>query len=292
MIYSCSEADISFQFSEKELSKQPFYEVLIPNDELLFIAVTDGEIELFCGFNNTTYILESGECISLFYPMLNWEMKLKKLTADTEVFFLKINLILFHELLSGEKDAALKRILMKSKYSGEKSFNGEKMVLTPILKLVIRQINDIQVGLNTFKPYIRAKVIELFSLLLDSRLPSPSDQSCPFFSHSEIRKRMMEVKDYLTLQPDEEKALTYFSDEFNMSKHALKVGFKKTFGKNIKDYCLEIKMDKALEMLQTGGLKVSDVAYQSGYSNPSHFISLFKKRYGSSPGSFLKIKEY
>ena len=292
MIYSCSEADIGFRLFNKASLKDSQKEDLIKSNELLFVSVLEGGVELSSGFNNTSYILESGECISLFYPMQNWSTNLKLLSDETEVFFLKINLVLFHELLSGEKDAALKRILLKPDFYGANSFNGKKMVLSPLLKLTVRQVSEMQVGLNTLKPYIRAKIVELFSLLLDSREPASPTQACPFFSHSEIRKRMMEVRDFLTLNPDEEKALTHFSEEFDMSKHALKVGFKRTFDKHIKDFCLEIRMDKALEMLQAGGVKVSDVAYQTGYSNPSHFISLFKKRYGSSPGSFLKVKEH
>lgn len=291
MVFSCSEADIGYRhFSEASLRRSQMDDVVNSN-ELLLVAVMEGTIDLSSSFNNTSYILESGECISLFYPMQDWETKWKLLSAETEVFFLKINLVLFHELLSGEKDAALKRILLKPDFYGENSFNGKKMVLSPLLKLSIRQLSEIQVGLNTLKPYVRAKIVELFSLLLDSREPVSPTQACPFFSHSEIRKRMMDVRDFLTLNPDEEKALAHFSEEYKMSKHALKVGFKRTFDKHIKDFCHEIKMDKAMEILQGGGVKVSDVAYQTGYSNPSHFISLFKKRYGSSPGSFLKVKQ-
>lgn len=291
MIYNCCEADICFRFPSKVLAESQNLKSSIDSNELLFIAVTDGSIQLFAGYNNTSYILESGESISLFYPMQDWDFSLKRISSGNEIFVLKINLVLLHELLSGEKDIALKKILQHGDYYGGKGFSGEKMILTPMLKLLIRQMEEFPVGLNTIKPFIRAKIVELFSILLDSRVAPTSGQSCPFFGQTEIRNRMLKIKEFLTLNPEEELALEKFSEEYKMSKHALRIGFKKIFEKSIKDYCLNMKMERALEMLQAGGMKVSDVAYQTGYSNPSHFISIFKRRFGSSPGSFLKVKE-
>jgi AraC-like DNA-binding protein len=40
-------------------------------------------------------------------------------------------------------------------------------------------------------------------------------------------------------------------------------------------------------MLQSGKYKVNEVASAIGYTNPSHFIAAFKKKFGYTPKKFL-----
>jgi AraC-like DNA-binding protein len=46
-------------------------------------------------------------------------------------------------------------------------------------------------------------------------------------------------------------------------------------------------MEKAREMLDSGKYSVSDAAWDLGYTNVSHFIELFRRHYGITPGKFL-----
>ena len=43
-------------------------------------------------------------------------------------------------------------------------------------------------------------------------------------------------------------------------------------------------MEMAYRLLQSGKYKVKDVVWMVGYTNASHFIDTFKKRYGVTPG--------
>lgn len=43
-------------------------------------------------------------------------------------------------------------------------------------------------------------------------------------------------------------------------------------------------MEMAYRLLQSGKYKVKDVVWMVGYTNASHFIDAFKKRYGVTPG--------
>jgi AraC-like DNA-binding protein len=47
-----------------------------------------------------------------------------------------------------------------------------------------------------------------------------------------------------------------------------------------------------MEKIRTGEYtKLSDIAFDMGFADQSHFIRSFKRFTGESPGRFLKIKE-
>ncbi len=53
-------------------------------------------------------------------------------------------------------------------------------------------------------------------------------------------------------------------------------------------YIHELRMEKALAMLQTGEMNVSEVASAAGYTCFGHFSVAFRKRFGMSPGAVKK----
>jgi len=67
--------------------------------------------------------------------------------------------------------------------------------------------------------------------------------------------------------------------------------FKERTGVTIFDYLVQTKMEKAIEMLKDPFVRVYEVAEKIGYSNSSHFISVFKSYTGFTPKQYIgKIK--
>jgi AraC-like DNA-binding protein len=71
-----------------------------------------------------------------------------------------------------------------------------------------------------------------------------------------------------------------------MSETKLKVLFKQTFGDSIYNYYQKIRMEEAAFLLRQAGYSVSEVGYQLGFSNLSHFSRLFQRHYGSTPKKY------
>ncbi len=44
-----------------------------------------------------------------------------------------------------------------------------------------------------------------------------------------------------------------------------------------------VRLERAAELLQTGGLNVAQVAYQIGYDSPSYFSKIFQEHFGYPP---------
>lgn len=64
--------------------------------------------------------------------------------------------------------------------------------------------------------------------------------------------------------------------------------FRKYTGKSIYNYITERRIEHARQLLQSGA-SVTEACYQSGFSDCSRFISLFKKQFNTTPGKFSKI---
>jgi AraC-like DNA-binding protein len=53
------------------------------------------------------------------------------------------------------------------------------------------------------------------------------------------------------------------------------------------DLVAQIKLNYAAELLKNKkGMRISDIAYESGFNDPRYFSTLFKKHFGKSPKNF------
>jgi AraC-like DNA-binding protein len=71
-----------------------------------------------------------------------------------------------------------------------------------------------------------------------------------------------------------------------MSETKLKLLFKQTFGDTIYNYYQKVRMEEAAFLLKQAAYSVSEVGYQLGFSNLSHFSRLFQRHYGSTPKKY------
>jgi AraC-like DNA-binding protein len=82
--------------------------------------------------------------------------------------------------------------------------------------------------------------------------------------------------------------LQELADEIGLSLKKLKEGFKQIYGDTVYGFLFDYKMDVARKMLNSGVHNVNEVGLKIGYSTASHFISAFKKKYGTTPKKYLQ----
>ena len=100
-----------------------------------------------------------------------------------------------------------------------------------------------------------------------------------------IHKSLKYIQDNIE-QPIRIGQLAY---DINMSEANFCNSFKKIVGVTPKEYITNLKLAKAKEMLRTQN--VTEVAFELGYENISHFIALFKTKYGITPKQYKSIGE-
>ncbi|MEL6845426.1 MAG: helix-turn-helix transcriptional regulator, partial [Bacteroidota bacterium] len=72
-----------------------------------------------------------------------------------------------------------------------------------------------------------------------------------------------------------------------LNEYQLKVGFKNVYGNTVYQHLTNYKMEHARRLLDKQDLRVNEVSDLVGYSNPSHFIVAFKRRFGVTPKKYL-----
>lgn len=73
-----------------------------------------------------------------------------------------------------------------------------------------------------------------------------------------------------------------------MSTSAISILFKRKAGKTYSDYLLELRINKAEELLRLTNASVEDIAQQVGYNDYFYFLKIFKKTTGITPAAFRK----
>jgi uncharacterized protein (TIGR02145 family) len=77
--------------------------------------------------------------------------------------------------------------------------------------------------------------------------------------------------------------------ESGMSRQSLNQRLQAIIHKPINQFIRETRLQKALEMLLTGKVTVSEAAYKVGFGSPAYFITCFHDYFGYTPGLVKKI---
>ena len=75
-------------------------------------------------------------------------------------------------------------------------------------------------------------------------------------------------------------------DEVPMSYSKFRQAFKKATGLSPNQYYLDIRLNKAKELLTATSLSINEIAYHTGFESIFYFSKLFKKKNGISPKDY------
>jgi len=94
---------------------------------------------------------------------------------------------------------------------------------------------------------------------------------------TDLKNYILENIDNLELNGDS------ISQHFGMSRTSLYRKLKALTNQSISAFIRSQRLLKAIKLLEKGNLNISEIAYDTGFSSPSHFSRAFKKEYGKSP---------
>lgn len=102
-------------------------------------------------------------------------------------------------------------------------------------------------------------------------------------------KAIYAVKTHLQSNLAEPPNIAALAREMGMSEPKLRKLFKQTFGKGVFEYYQFMRMEKAARLLREKRLTVSEVGYQLGFTNLSHFSRVFEQHNGMKPKKYSAI---
>lgn len=203
------------------------------------------------------------------------------LPPGTRMVFLFISLESLHQLFVHEPLPFLKA------ENANRKFYDERDIPSPLV-VALNQLFTMHLGESAKMLYFHGKVFEILSLYFSER--KPDTEACPFLKDEETVRKIKNAKEHLLKNIESPPGLKALARFAGLNDHQLKAGFKEIYGNTVFGYLLDHKLDHSRVMLDSGRYKVNEVAFQIGYSNPSHFISAFKKKFGITPKKYLMQK--
>jgi AraC-like DNA-binding protein len=167
-------------------------------------------------------------------------------------------------------------------------------------------------GMSVLIEAIQSKTGQLAARLIDSVDDPKADATAVFTqgsglikdfltaaSHGELEKKSSHIDLYLVKVKEAEAILLahlqktpprmgMIAKTVALSESTLKRYFKLIYGKSVYGYYLNKKMELARTIFLQKPYSVNEIAELMGYEKVSHFIEIFKKHHGCSPGSIKK----
>lgn len=200
------------------------------------------------------------------------------LSPAARMVFLTISLEHLHQLFLHDTLPFLKPENINRKFYDERDIPASLMV-------VLNQLSMVNLSESAEKLYYQGKVLELLSLYFSDK--KTDTENCPFLNDEEVVRKIKNAKEYLLKHSENPPSLKELAKLAGLNEYQLKVGFKQIYGNTVYGFLLDHKLTNAQLLLDTAKYKVNEVAYQIGYTNPSHFIAAFKKKFGVTPKKYL-----
>ncbi|MBB6680008.1 helix-turn-helix transcriptional regulator [Aequorivita sp. 609] len=233
-------------------------------------------------FNNGNYVLpiKENNSLLLYNPQRDLPLDLH-VTPNTWVLSVLLPINKFHSFFSTEADY----ITFLNEENKDRKYYKDSPI-SPSMAIVLNQLMNYNLH-PTIKPlYFKGKAYELLSLYFNR--PADADiEQCPFLADEVNISKIKQAKQIIISRMAEPPTLQQLADEINLPINRLKEGFKQIYGDSVFSFLFDYKMEVARQLLATGSHNVNEVGLKVGYSTSSHFISAFKKKFGTTPKKFL-----
>ena len=147
---------------------------------------------------------------------------------------------------------------------------------------VIHAVRNCKFQGSTRYIFIESKMLELFVLQME-QLHSLQASGTKDQWRKEDKEKMQAVKEYIERSYLEPLTLKELTQAFGLNEFKLKKGYKYFFNTTVFEHIIQLRMQKASELLTTRQMSIGDVALFIGYNNTSSFSYEYKKRFGYSP---------
>ena len=196
-----------------------------------------------------------------------------------------INIEVDANYLNGLFDSSEKSPVLQSLLQNTQPLLFEQMIY-PSLQKIVDEIVTESVD-ETFKLFfLRIKAEELVCRLL-MELEKRDEKHLYALNIHDIQT-IYKVKEQILEHLGTPPVIKELAVCANMSPSKLKRLFKQIFGNSIFSYYQEFRMKEAARLLKEEKLSVSDVGYQLGFTNLSHFSRAFKEHIGMMPKQYSR----
>lgn len=158
----------------------------------------------------------------------------------------------------------------------------ESKVLDQIVKLT--QFRDQKLD-DVTELQLIAELYKLLAFLMEE-LPSKSMSD----SNILIQNYIKQTKKIIHTQYSKTLKVSQIAKKLNLNRSYLYKIFKEETGYSLKDYLIQIRMEKSADLLTSTTFHISEIANAIGFPDALTFSKAFKKHFGQSPSNYRKTQ--
>lgn len=239
--------------------------------ELVWYSHAEGEMLA----NGGTYEIRDGT--AFFFPaMISHQVNIG--AGTKEWIYIHLDVALVMALVKQEGLQQLEDVVCCT-------FKGEQLAR---INMLFEWILDLaRNGLET-RPTLRRLVKLVLTEMCRAGNVPVQEANETILSYDRLRPALRLVNHDPTAEID----LTAAAASCNLSSAYFSRQFKLVLGMSFSEYVRATRLRLAAQRLISSGDRISDIAFDCGFSNPAHFTAVFKKKFGRSPRDYRTSTKY
>ncbi len=279
--YPLLSPDMALAWMIAETNEQAVLRGEIPTKVIQFFFCLKGTITFsYHGGRYQQQLLE-GRSFLMYNPERNLQQEIS-FSSDARMLCLLITVERLHELFVND----FSELSFLNSENINKKFYADNPI-TPSLRLVLDQLLHVNSIPTNERLYYTGKAFELMSFYFD-RSNEQDIANCPFLLDENNVQKIRQAKKIMIDNMIDPPGLKELARMIGLNEYQLKVGFKNIYGNSVFQFLNDYKMEHARKLLDARSQKVNEVSEVIGYSNPSHFIAAFKRKYGITPKKYVQ----
>ena len=137
-------------------------------------------------------------------------------------------------------------------------------------------------------PELAAEGMLLYTLMKLGNLHSvETDRETDITARTMLRVKKMIDDDFVS----PELSVAVLAQQIGYHEKYISLNFKKYFKMGIKDYIIQLRINRACLLMEQGYTCIKDIAARCGYADSMYFSKVFRKKMGMPPREYLQVKK-
>ncbi|MBE9168873.1 helix-turn-helix transcriptional regulator [Pleurocapsales cyanobacterium LEGE 06147] len=183
----------------------------------------------------------------------------------------------------GELPIPLEHLIRRS----DQEYYNRAGIITPAMQRILQQILHCPYGGISKHLDLEGNVLRLTALLLEQETQLQTGSNIIQPLKLGTLERIYYAREILLKHLDNPPSLTELAQRVKLNEYTLKQGFRQVFNTTVFGYLHEYRLEQARQLLNTGEMKVTEVAEAVGFASRSYFAIAFRKKFGLNPKEYL-----
>ncbi|MDF2962852.1 MAG: AraC family transcriptional regulator [Paenibacillus sp.] len=183
---------------------------------------------------------------------------------------------------------ALNELIVQVNHEGSASYQLDEETAERFIPLFEQMLFEIQSNQSWNKLMFKAKLVE--TLVLFDRFRNIRQTSGRNASVSKKKKSVWNIVHYVYTNFRQEITLQSLAELFHLSAPHISTSFKQVMGENFHDFLEKTRISHACSLLVSSEQKITDIAFEVGFSSFPTFSRVFQTRMHMTPSSYRKLK--